>query len=291
MNPLLQTWQKTGLHYIFFSDENRVQDMRAASQETRIVQDRTVQENRAVQESKAVQENRAVQNRNSQGYNINQENESVLYQRQESSTNSNAPTQNYQNKESNKKHTLNQEQNRSDSSQASSLEMFMNREILSFNTWPNSWIAVKDRCNLPTDSIKARVAWTYEGLEEDLMGGANPDRQNIIRRLLRDLNHSGDRHYFWPYRLASVLEQTDHMEKIFWSGLALMRPRVLLIFGSEARDAVGLSKIFTPFVQQEITGVQILQMHKPETLIQDEKLYKETVVFLETYLGFCKKNL
>ena len=283
MNSLLQTWKKVGLNYVFFTDENRVQEMRAVSQE-----------------------NRPAQSKNSQEFNKNQENGKIAYPHQESRGNPNIPNtsntpdipiQKNQNKESTQEYTLKQEKARPNPSHAvqaprtPSIKTFMNRETLSFSTWPNSWIAIKDRCNLPTDSSKARVAWTYEGLEEDLMGVANSARQGLIRRLLQDLNHSVGRHYFWPYQLPSALEQTDHKEKLFWSGLALMHPRVLLVFGSGARDAVGLPKDFIPFVQQEIAGMQILQMHKPETLEQDEKLYKETLVFLEMYLGFCKKNL
>ena len=73
------------------------------------------------------------------------------------------------------------------------------------------------------------------------MGTPDPTRQQIMVRMLKELRHPGGTHVFWPYALPDdATPGGPDAPSLFWSGAALLRPRTLLLFGSEARDALGM---------------------------------------------------
>ncbi len=173
---------------------------------------------------------------------------------------------------------------------------------LKLENWPKTWLDVHKKFNLPSTenmSSKVQIAWTYAGLEQDVMGQANQERQSIVRKLLQNLNHQKGTHIFIPYALPSAKNQEEpelaievfNNEEIslFWSAMRLVRPRILLIFGSSARNAIGAPKSM-PLQKSQMGSLQVLQMHKFETLAKNQEFYNNTLVFLQSYLNFCKKN-
>lgn len=135
------------------------------------------------------------------------------------------------------------------------------------------------------------VIWTYAGLGDDLVGTPDPIRQKIIVRMLRELNHPGGTHVFWPYALpdetAPGVSRDPGEASLFWSGTALLRPRTLLLFGSEARDALGMPKSLLPYCQERIAGRLVIQLPQPLTLAQNEAAFRQARAFLSALLAFC----
>lgn len=157
--------------------------------------------------------------------------------------------------------------------------------VLPESAWPASWQALKNRRKLPSSPL---VLWTYAGLEEDLMGAANRERQQFITRMLVALKHPGGTHVFWPYALPG--EEVLQQPSLFWSGVALFDPRVLLLFGSDARDALAMPRSLRPFCQERMYGRAVIQLPNPQAFIGDEAAFARVLAFLASSLRFCTRR-
>ena len=151
--------------------------------------------------------------------------------------------------------------------------------------WPASWLALKNRRPLPPRPL---VLWTYAGLGEDLTGTPDDVRRRVIVRMLMELHHPGGTHVFWPCGLAG--EKPEDGPALFWSGVRLLNPRVLLLFGSDARDALSMPKTLLPFCQERVHGRLVIQLPRPQSLAADEASFKRALAFLSRLLRFCARR-
>lgn len=151
--------------------------------------------------------------------------------------------------------------------------------------WPASWLALKNRRPLPPRPL---VLWTYAGLGEDLTGRPDDVRRQVIVRMLMELRHPGGTHVFWPCGLAG--EKPEDGPALFWSGVKLLNPRVLLLFGSDARDTLSMPKTLLPFCQERVYGRLVIQLPRPQSLAQDEASFKRALAFLSRLLRFCARR-
>ena len=151
--------------------------------------------------------------------------------------------------------------------------------------WPASWLALKNRRPLPPRPL---VLWTYAGLGEDLVGRPDDVRRQVIVRMLMELRHPGGTHVFWPCGLAG--EKPEDGPALFWSGVKLLNPRVLLLFGSDARDTLSMPKTLLPFCQERVYGRLVIQLPRPQSLAQDEASFKRALAFLSQLLRFCSRR-
>jgi hypothetical protein len=89
---------------------------------------------------------------------------------------------------------------------------------------------------------KGPVAWTYPELGLDLTGHASPERRDCLNQLLHSLHRRAGTHTFWPYALPGEPESgLTPRPDIFWSGLRELGVKMLIIMGSTASNAIGLS--------------------------------------------------
>lgn len=156
---------------------------------------------------------------------------------------------------------------------------------LPVENWPASWLALKNRRPLPPRPL---VLWTYAGLGEDLTGRPDEVRRQVIVRMLMELRHPGGTHVFWPCGL--VGEKPEDGPALFWSGVKLLNPRVLLLFGSDARDTLSMPKTLLPFCQERVYGRLVIQLPRPQSLAQDEASFKRALAFLSRLLRFCARR-
>ena len=156
---------------------------------------------------------------------------------------------------------------------------------LAVEQWPSSWLALKNRRPLPPRPL---VLWTYAGLGEDLTGTPDETRKQVIVRMLMELRHPGGTHVFWPCGLAS--EHPEDGPALFWSGVKLLNPRVLLLFGSDARDVLAMPKTLLPFCQERVYGRLVIQLPRPQSLAADEASFKRALAFLDRLLSFCRRR-
>ena len=156
---------------------------------------------------------------------------------------------------------------------------------LPVDRWPASWVALKDRRPLPQRPL---VLWTYAGLGEDLVGTPDEARRRVIVRMLTELRHPVGTHVFWPFALAG--EGLSPEASLFWSGVTLLDPRVILLFGSDTRDSLNMPKSLLPFCQERIHGRLIIQLPRPQALASDESAFRQAQAFLARILSFCAKR-
>ena len=152
---------------------------------------------------------------------------------------------------------------------------------LPVEAWPERWLVFKNRRPLPPHPL---VLWTYAGLDEDLTGRPDDVRRKVIVRMLMELRHPGGTHVFWPCGLAG---EPEAGAPLFWSGVKLLNPRVLLLFGSDARDALSMPKTLLPFCQERVFGRLVIQLPRPQSLAADEASFKQALAFLSRLLRFC----
>ena len=147
--------------------------------------------------------------------------------------------------------------------------------------WPASWLALKDRRPLPQRPL---VLWSYAGLGEDLSGAPDEARKRVIVRMLTELKHPVGTHVFWPFELTG--DEPPSGASLFWSGVKLLNPRVVLLFGSDTRDALAMPKTLLPFCQERVHGRLIIQLPRPQALV-DESAFRRAQAFLSRILRFC----
>ena len=156
---------------------------------------------------------------------------------------------------------------------------------LPVDSWPASWRALKDRRPLPSRPL---VLWTYGGLGEDLIGVPDESRRRVIVRMLTELRHPAGTHVFWPFSLKG--EGLAEDASLFWSGVSFLDPRVVLLFGSDTRDALNMPKSLLPFCQDRVHGRLIIQLPRPQALAADESAFRQTQAFLARILSFCARR-
>ena len=151
--------------------------------------------------------------------------------------------------------------------------------------WPAAWLALKDRRPLPQRPL---VLWSYAGLGEDLAGTPDEARKRVIVRMLTELKHPVGTHVFWPFALAGETPSAE--ASLFWSGVSFLDPRVLLLFGSDTRDALNMPRTLLPFCQARVHGRLVIQLPRPQALAADESAFRQAQAFLARILSFCAKR-
>ncbi len=103
--------------------------------------------------------------------------------------------------------------------------------------WPAVWNALWERA---IRHPNPKVAWTYTGLHADMLDGSTKSlqRQQLIGKFIKELHRPNGTHVFIPYDKceepgsALILEE----KSFFWSAVARLNIKQILVFGSIARD-------------------------------------------------------
>lgn len=135
--------------------------------------------------------------------------------------------------------------------------------------WPALW---RERLKA---TRPGRVAWTYARLGQDLLGERTEgldDRRAFIGRLLRDMNHPVGTHTFWPVCLHEEGAMKSAPE-IFWSGIALLGARFVMVLGEDAAASLALPSPLPVFQQTVWRGVLISAFPGVDALLCDEANY------------------
>ena len=146
--------------------------------------------------------------------------------------------------------------------------------------WSASWQDLWRRHKKPPHPL---VLWTYSGLGEDLAGTPDAGRRRVLKSILEGLSHPPGTHMFWPHRLPGEGDAPS----VFWSAVDMLAPRVVMVLGSDSRDALGLPRSMRPYAQMMLWGRSVFQLHRPESLASDDALLSSTQAFLASALRFC----
>lgn len=154
-------------------------------------------------------------------------------------------------------------------------------------TWPDNW--AEDWQQLLRRTKPGRVGWTYYGLGHDLCGTPNLQRRQRLQDLIKFLSMPAGTHTFWPVGLPARDEDGNSIlvpcPDIFWEAMARLGTRVLIVMGSPAARAIGITghiqPLFSPM--QAFHGVRVLITRDIDGL-DDEGYMSGTRNFLRTML-------
>ncbi len=98
----------------------------------------------------------------------------------------------------------------------------------------------------------APLLWTYPELGPDLVGRGAPRRSACLRALIGGLSLPKGTSCFWPPALP---DEGSEAPAQFLSGVALLRPKAIILFGAECLPMCGLPPVLNaPYTDAIITG-------------------------------------
>ncbi len=249
-----KVWQNAGLDFLFIEEEARREELKKSKKNQIIQTSRPVQQNTFTKSS--------FENKISQKENILQ-----------NSLQSSPRTS----EEAREQHEL-YEHNYENSS--------FSKYILKEYEWSKYWLALYEKvvkCKNP------KVAWTYSGLYADILkeGKQNPERQNLIRRLIQALARGQGTHTFIPYDIEQdkdlILKNSN--SNFYWSVINKLQVRHLFIFGEKARDELFLPerRINSSFIYQ---GYKVYLLPELTQVMQTQGQEESLLRYLNTQLSY-----
>lgn len=124
----------------------------------------------------------------------------------------------------------------------------LKQPVLPYEKWCAAWKQIQKQCKFSPEKpqhLSRQIIWTYAGLEYDLFTSTPSDkRRQLISQIIKTLALPKGTHIFLPYRIINP-EGTSEiaMEQeysFFWSAVDLIRPRVLVVFGEQTIEELGL---------------------------------------------------
>ena len=138
------------------------------------------------------------------------------------------------------------------------------------------------------------IVWTYAALGQDLLGVQSEGldkRRAFLSQLLRDLNHPGGTHTFWPVILPESAEPNAPFTPdadSFWAGMARLKARAVVALGDDAVQALGLPQPLG-FMQQTIyRGALVLSVWDVADLLLGEasrSKYRSMLDYVRRFLS------
>ena len=146
--------------------------------------------------------------------------------------------------------------------------------------WPPLW---QERMRVTSP---APVLWTYWELGTDFCGTPDAARRSLLQRLLKDMGHPAGTHKFWPCALPAKQGDADLLADaaIFWSGVRQLKARVIVAFGQQTFEAMGVPAIPPLRVKRTSGGQRLISLYDVHTLVDNPAVYNPVVSFLRSHL-------
>lgn len=153
--------------------------------------------------------------------------------------------------------------------------------------WPAGW---RERLQ---QTRPAPVIWTYWELGQDLCGAPDPNRRELLGKLLKDLAHPPGTHSFWPLALprqdGDGEQELEANAPVFWEGVRLLRGRAVVLMGSTMLlRALALPEPMhkmRPFQQVRHEGRLLIVLSPPGMLVQETRRIQALREFLRQTLA------
>lgn len=149
--------------------------------------------------------------------------------------------------------------------------------------WPLNW-----QKRLMATS-KAKIAWTYWKLNDDLTAGksredadfaARKNRGQLLRDLFRDLGMPQGTHVFWPACIPDEAGELKANPQVFWSGVLELNCRGVVILGSQAALKLLPQKGLRPLEELRMAGRLAWILREPDALAENSSWYNMALSFL-----------
>lgn len=162
------------------------------------------------------------------------------------------------------------------------------RSFLPPERWPESWRKVFSK------ATPASLLWSYHSLGLDMEGGSDSkQRSALLRRLIGQLNLPKGSSVFWPCAMPAALPSGDTKlapaPDIFFSGVTLLKPQVLIFFGDQAAEDIEMTSKPACFSQTLVDGKLLLLLPDLDVL-HSEASVNSVVSFMRAALAAIPFN-
>lgn len=141
--------------------------------------------------------------------------------------------------------------------------------------WPEPW------AGWFTKTAPASVLWTYHELGADVTGiGRSQERSGFFRSLIGELGLPKGSSVFWPSAMPSADASLQANAPLFASGLRLLMPRVVVVFGEAALEDMDLAGKVSQFGQVMVEGKLLVLLPGIEELLRGEAQRSSAVSLL-----------
>ena len=149
---------------------------------------------------------------------------------------------------------------------------------ISQDMWPEGWLTAFSRTR------PASILWTYHELGLDLQGGAgSQERGALLKQIIGGLSLPKGSSVFWPSAIpAAGSEEPELMPNatVFFSGVDLLHPQILVVLGPRAAGDIGLDAGVAPFSQRLIQGRLFLFLPEFGDLLSNSSSAHSVISFL-----------
>lgn len=155
--------------------------------------------------------------------------------------------------------------------------------FIPFEQWPESWQKAFTRTS------PAPLLWSYHSLGLDMEGGPDSKlRSTLLRRLIGQLNLPRGSSVFWPCAVPvaqpPIGKRLNAAPDIFFSGVTLLKPQLLILFGSQAVADIGIEGKPAYFSQTFVDGKILVLLPDLEQLDGDASV-NSVVSFMRAALS------
>ena len=141
--------------------------------------------------------------------------------------------------------------------------------------WPEPWAGWFAK------TAPASVLWTYHELGADVTGiGHSRERSSFFKSLIGELGLPKGSSVFWPSAMPSADASLQADASLFASGLRLLMPRVVVVFGDSALEDMDLSGKIKQFGQVMVEGKLLVLLPGIEELLHGEAQRSSAVSLL-----------
>lgn len=150
--------------------------------------------------------------------------------------------------------------------------------------WPQQWQAYWSKVSIPSP-----VVWTYWSLGDDLSGHADPQRREVLKKLIGSLNLPRGTSSFWP--VAASGQNANELEaapEIFLAGLRRLRPRYSVVFGSKALKSFMPDSTLRPYLFTQFLGHRLIALPDVDYLVKSPNMLAPVIAYLRTAIRITR---
>lgn len=152
--------------------------------------------------------------------------------------------------------------------------------------WPAPWDAYWSKVNPMSQTV-----WTYRDLAVDLSGQPDPERRNLLSRLIKSLAWPGGSITFWPYSVLHGDRPLRCSFSLFWRGVSIIRPKFLVSFDKEPHDHFFPGRDFSPLSCSCYQGLDFCFLPGLDLISSDKGLFQDSLQFLAARFSSLETSL
>ena len=152
------------------------------------------------------------------------------------------------------------------------------------NAWPEAWQAAyaKAQASFKAHALTPQILWNYADLVYDLYLQGDKQRSDLLRSLIKHLDLPRGSSVFWPSSILDSNLQKQVDSQIFYSGIAALNPKAILLLGASALEEAQLPlNLGHSYTNQIYQGRMYILLPEWQALLQASQ-FQMACTFLRT---------